>query len=72
MYNFVNIYFVKCFLFINILKYIFFIFLKLFLILEHQNNLKISKNINLKQKKINIFKKSIFETQKQTDLNLEY
>jgi hypothetical protein len=72
MYNFVNIYFVKCFLFINILKYIFFIFLKLFLILEHQNNLKISKNINLKQKKINIFKNSIFETQKQTDLNLEY
>jgi len=45
-----------------------FIFLKLFLISAHQNDLKTQKK-NLKQrknKKISIFFKSAFETQKQT------
>ena len=44
---------------------IFFIFLKLFLISAYQNDLKILKNINLKQrknKKILNFFKSVFET----------
>jgi len=43
------------------------VFFKLFLTSTHQNNLKISKNINLKQKKIKFFK-NIFKTQKQTGL----
>jgi hypothetical protein len=38
----------KYFLFKNILKLYLFIFKKLFLISIHQNNLKPSKNINLK------------------------
>jgi hypothetical protein len=37
----------KYFLFKNILKSIFLFFLKLFLISVNQNNLKITKNINL-------------------------
>jgi hypothetical protein len=41
----------------------FFIFLKLFLISAHQNNLKILKNINLKQKKnFNFFQKRFQNT----------
>jgi hypothetical protein len=36
-------YFVKYFLFRNVLKYYFFIFKKLFLILMYQNDLKIQK-----------------------------
>jgi hypothetical protein len=34
----------------------------------HQNDLKIQKNINLKQKKINFFKNT-FKIQKQTELS---
>jgi hypothetical protein len=42
----------------------FFIFKKLFLILAHQNDLKISKNINLKQRKNIIFFQKRFWTVK--------
>jgi len=50
---------------------IFFIFLKLFLISAHQNDLKTPKNIKLKQRKklkILIFFKNIFKMQKQIGL----
>jgi len=50
-------YFSKCFSFRNALKWYFFIFKKLFLISAYQNNLKIQKNINVKQKKLKIFLK---------------
>jgi len=55
-----------------ILKYIkiifFFIFLKIFLISVHQNDIKTPKNINLKQKnkKISNNFKNSFKKQKQT------
>jgi len=47
-------YFVKRFLFKNILKQ-YFILKKLFFTSLHQNNMKILKKINLKEKKINFF-----------------
>jgi hypothetical protein len=59
-----NSYFLKYFLFKNILKYYFFYFLKIIFKINVSKYLKISKKkINLKQKKINFFLNS-FETQK--------
>jgi hypothetical protein len=49
-------YFLKYFLQKKYIKIIFFLFKKLFLSSAHQNNLKIQKNINLKQRKIKNFK----------------
>ena len=46
-------FFLKCFSLKNILKWYFFIFKKIFLILAHQNNLRTPKNINFKKIKIN-------------------
>jgi hypothetical protein len=50
---------------------IFFIFLKLFFTSDHQNNLKILKNINLKYKKNKIIL-IFFETEKTTSRLLLY
>jgi hypothetical protein len=51
-----------------IYKYIKIIFFKLFLILVHQNDLKILQNINFKS---NYFK-NIFKTQKQIKSNVKH
>jgi hypothetical protein len=56
-------YFLKYILFRNVLKLYFFILKKLFFISTRQNNLKILKSINLKQKKL-IFLKKKFKIQK--------
>jgi len=51
----------KIFFTLKYIKIVFFIFKKLFFILTHQNNLKTSKNINLKEIKKYFFKKILLK-----------
>jgi hypothetical protein len=51
----------KIFFTLKYIKIVFFIFKKLFFILTHQNNLKTSKNINLKEIKKYFLKKILLK-----------